>query len=77
MDKPEIGGEVFYIKLSDNWFRKGDVINAGGKDKLIVLKSYRLTWWKKVIMWFCRHYDIPFRFRNSEVKVKKYNSNEF
>lgn len=40
-------GEIFKIKMLESHFKKGDILNK----TMIVIKAYRMTWWKQAIGW--------------------------
>ena len=51
--KPGKNGKLFKITLSDDYFRKGDIINLtpyGQKGRII--KVYHRTWWRRVLTIF-------------------------
>jgi hypothetical protein len=63
MDTPGIGKQTFYIKFDKDMFRKGDIIGSGSMS-MEVIKVYRRTWWRRVLLW------MGFRVRMMQVKVR-------
>lgn len=56
----------FYIQFDENWFKKGDVLQGKDGIRCKVIKVYKITWWKKLLI----KLNIRKRFKNNEVKVK-------
>lgn len=44
-------GDPFYITVSPTSFIKGEIIHTGDGKLLKVIKTYRLTWWRKILKW--------------------------
>ena len=63
---PGLTNTPFYIKFeSVDWFNKKDVLEYGTDgQKVEVLKIYRNTWWRKLLLW------LGFKVRIFELKVK-------
>jgi hypothetical protein len=61
----------FKLFLDCASFRKGDIIAYGlGGHKIIVVKQYENTWWRKILVWLGIYQPIlPGRI---EYKVKPY-----
>lgn len=64
MNKPGIKSKPFLIYFSENWYKKGDILVTGQGIELKVIKVYKLTWWKKILI------KLGFRFRIKGIKVK-------
>lgn len=43
-------GNVFWIRVNVK-YKKGQVIHTG-TNLIVVLKTYHLTWWRKILKWF-------------------------
>lgn len=41
--------KVIYLTLSSNWYKKGDILITGSSIKLKVIRTYKLTWWRKLL----------------------------
>lgn len=66
MIEPGIKNKTFYILLDGNYFRKKDIIQSSFI-KLIVLKVYKPTWWRKILN------KLGFKVKMLGLKVKTYN----
>jgi hypothetical protein len=45
---PGINGKPFTIKLSEDWFKKGDMLKTT-KYNVKLIKVYKITWCKKIL----------------------------
>ena len=61
---PGINHKPFRILLSEDWFKKNDVIN----DNLLVLKVYRRTKFRRFLKW------LGFNVKMEGLKVKEINN---
>jgi hypothetical protein len=58
--------EPFYIKMIDPYyFSKGDTVTGNLGNKMLVLKVYKMTWWKQLInkTWFRRSWFIGIKVK--------------
>ncbi len=63
--KQKYGEKHFYIKLADvNWCRKSDILMTGGYNKAKVLKVYKNTWWRRLLL------KMGFKVRLCELKCR-------
>ena len=63
--KEKLCGKPIYLTLSENYFNKGDILTTGDSVKLKVVKTYKLTWWRKLLM------KLGFKIRSSNcIKCK-------
>ena len=63
---------TFYLTFQFvDWVCKNDILGTGN-GQVRVLKVYKLTWWKKLLIWLSKHYDISYHPRINQVKVKQY-----
>jgi len=63
---------TFYITFQDvYWIKKNDILGTG-TGQVRVLKVYRKQWWKRLLIWLSRHYDISYHPRINQVKVRQY-----
>lgn len=42
--------KVIYLTLSSNWYNKNDILITGDSIKLKVIKTYKLNWWRKLLL---------------------------
>lgn len=50
MNKPGIEGKPFYIKLKHDHFTKGEIIVSENNQKCKVLRVYRNTWLRRLLL---------------------------
>ena len=65
MISPWKRNNTFYIEFSENYFNKGDIILGAENSKMLVIKTYRINWWKKILLFLWFRIEISKR-----VKVK-------
>ena len=61
--KPGKGKQSFYLILSHDCFKEGNII-LSGSGKALVEKRYTRTWWKRILN------AIGFKFRTTGLKCK-------
>lgn len=72
--KPGKGGTSFKITLSENWFKKDDILTIGPNGQLArVTKHIKFRWLKIILNWLFRHYDIPFQFIIWQIEIENYH----
>lgn len=64
MDAPGTNKQCFYIKMDRVWYRRGDVITNGKGITLEVVRVYKRTWWRRLLLW------MGFSVRMMQVKVR-------
>lgn len=47
-DKPGMNDGIFYLKLEDKFFKKGELFNSV-YGSAIVTKVYKRTWWRRLL----------------------------
>jgi hypothetical protein len=75
MTEPGLNGKPFYIKFSEDWVKKGDILNTTDTVSLKVLRVYRLNWWRKCLLALNRVLHVNIRVRMFEAKVISDESN--
>lgn len=66
MDTPGIGRSSFKIAIDKDWFKKGDILENPPGIQIEVTKVYRITWWKKLLMFL--GFKVVF-FKGIKVKI--------
>lgn len=56
----------FVVTFNAPFYKKEDILFTSEGTELEVVKVYKLTWWKKVLMWF----GVPFHSMDLKVKNK-------
>lgn len=45
-------GTPFFIRLNVRYYKKGQVIIDSSGNHFKIIKTYHLTWWRKILKWF-------------------------
>ena len=55
---PGSKSKPFIIKLEEDWFKKGDILETSDESKLKIIKIYKFNWWRRLLFWF----GFPFKY---------------
>lgn len=70
---PGKGGHSFKITLSENWFKKGDILLIGPTGRAIVTDHIKFRRLKLILNWLFNHYDISFQFIIWAVEIEAHS----
>lgn len=60
---------IVYLKFSENWFKKNDIVININNTKLKILKTPHKTWWKKFFQFITFGvYQIPTEYKCKIIK---------
>lgn len=57
----------FIVTFNLPFYNKGDILTTSEGTEMEVVRVYKLTWWKRVLMWF----GFPFHSMDLKVKIVK------